>query len=128
MNDDDIVISAFAFQVKNTVTDGLLAAFSARDDPFQFVDAELPGIGPEHLVPAIDANDFDGVDAGMLLEALQGIDEDGFVVHIQELFRNVLTHPGAGSAGDDDGNGHLIKLSSASGGSDKEQQSLPQLY
>lgn len=59
-------------------------------------------------MPAVDANDLDGVDARMLLESFQGIDEDGLVVDIQELFRDVLSHPGAGTSGDDDGNCHII--------------------
>ena len=105
--DDDIVVRALSFQVENAVPNGLLTAFATGHDPLEFVDAELPGIGPQHLVPAVDADDLDGVDAGMLLESFQGIDEDGLVVDIQELFRDVLAHPGAGSAGDDNGNGHL---------------------
>ena len=107
VDDDDVVVRALSFQVENAVPDGLLPAFAAGHDPLELVDAELPGIGPQHLVPAVDTDDFDGVDAGMFLETLQGIDEDGLVVDIQELFRDVLAHPGAGSAGDDDGNGHL---------------------
>ena len=110
MDDDDVIVGAFALQVENTVADGLLAAFSAGDDPLELVDAELPGIGPKHLVPAVQAHDLDGVDAGMLLETFQGIDEDGLVMDIQELFRDVLSHPGAGSAGDDDGNIHTERL------------------
>ena len=107
VDDDDVIVRAFAFQVENTVPDGFLAAFAAGYHPLELVDAELSGIGPQHLVPAVDAHDLDGVDTGMLLESFQGIDEDGLVVDIQELFRNVLSHAGAGPAGDDDGDGHM---------------------
>ena len=108
VDDDDVVVRALSFQVENAVPDGLLPAFAAGHDPLELIDAELPGIGPQHLVPAVDADDLDGVDAGMFLEAFERIDEDGLVVDIQELFRDVLAHPGAGSAGDDDGNGHNL--------------------
>ena len=62
-------------------------------------DIELLGICPEHCAPGIQCHHNDGIDAGMVLECLQGIDDHRLIVHMDELLGNILMHTGAAAGG-----------------------------
>lgn len=53
-------------------------------------------------MPSIKTDDLDSVDLRMVLKALQGIDEDWLIIHIDKLLWNVLTRSRPGTSGNDD--------------------------
>ena len=82
VDDDDIVRGAVLLQVVYAVADGFLTGGAARNDPAQLGDAELLGICPQHVFPALNAHDLDCVDVRMLLKALQRVQQNGLVIDI----------------------------------------------
>ncbi len=110
VDDDDVVVRALVFEGEDAVADRLLAGLAAGDHPLQLRDPVLLGVGPQDVVPAVDADDFDGVDARVLLEALKRVDEDGLVVDVQELLGDVVSHPRPRTARYDDGYCHFLAL------------------
>ena len=106
MDDYDIIFRADSFQVIDAVADGFLSGLPSGNHPFQFVDPELLRVGPGDVVPAVDADQLDGVDLRMLLEALQGIDQNRLIIDVDKLLRDILSHPVPAAPGDNQCNIH----------------------
>ena len=110
VDDGDIVILQFALEVVHAVAYGFLARRPAGDNPLQLRNAVLPGVFPQGLLPAGEANHLDGVDFGVALEALQRIDDHRLAVDVDELLGDVQTHAAAHAPGDDDCDVHALAL------------------
>ena len=41
------------------------------------------------------------IDVWVLLESFQGMDDNGTIIHMHELFGNILSHPVTGASGND---------------------------
>ena len=106
MNQNDVLRVEGLFQLIHAVADGALSVFSAFDDPAELGNAELTGISFQNIVPAPDADNADGVDIRVFLKRLHGIDNHGLVVDVDKLFGNLLVHPLAASACDNQCNIH----------------------
>jgi hypothetical protein len=50
-------------------------------------------------MPAIYTNHLDGIHHRMTLEALQGVNQHGLIIHIDKLLGDILSHPVAGTSG-----------------------------
>ena len=71
---------------------------------------ELSCIGPDDFLPAVDADDLDGIDQGMALKPFQCVEQDRLVVDGDELLGDALPHTGTGSAGDNNGYVHFRRI------------------
>ena len=111
MHDDDIVLRAFPFQVIDAVADGFLPRVSAGNDPLELVNAILPRVSPDNIMPSVDEDKFDRVDLGMILKRLQRLEQDGLVIDIDKLLGDVIAHSGAGSPRYDKSNIHYRSFS-----------------
>ena len=107
MNDDDIVVAAFVFKVVYAVPDRLLSCLAAGYDPFELVDAELPRVSPNNIVPPVNTDHLNGVDLRMPLKALQRVDQNRLVIYIYKLFGDIIAHSVARSSRDDDRDIHI---------------------
>ena len=96
---DVVVLAACVAQSLESVADGVLIAVASLEDPLQFGDVELVGVGLQHHLPALEADHREGVDLRMLLEGPHRIDDDGDIVYGHELLGNVLSHAVADTAG-----------------------------
>ena len=101
MDDRDVIRRGNALKRVNAIPDRLLARRAARHNLRKLVDAELLGIGPHHVVPALNAYHYDVIHVGMTLKRLERIDEHGLVVDVDELLGDVLPHTRTGASGDD---------------------------
>ena len=96
---DVVVLAACVTQSLESVADGVLIAVASLEDPLQFGDVELVGVGLQHHLPALEADHREGVDLRVLLESPHRIDDDGDIVYGHELLGNVLSHAVADTAG-----------------------------
>ena len=71
MNDNNVIVHTFPFKIEHAIPNGLLTGVSSFNNPFKFVNMELPGIGPHNFLPAVDADDFYGINQRMSLKSLQ---------------------------------------------------------
>ena len=108
MDDENILRAADIGQIFDAVANGFLSCTAAGNDPLQLVNTKLLGVCPQYLVPAVKANDLNGVDLGITLKAFQCIDNDRFVVYVQKLFGNVLLHSLPAAAGNDQCYVHMV--------------------
>ena len=88
------VLGAFLFQLLQTVTDGFLTGFATFHNPFQLGDVKLVGISLHEAKPAGKGYQDNGVNLGVVLETLQGIDNNGLVLYMKKLLGDILTHTG----------------------------------
>ncbi len=82
-----------------TIAYGMLVAVAALENPFQLSDVELVGVSLEDDLPPFQADHGDGIHQRMPLKRLHGVDDDRDVVDGHKLFRDILSHPVADTAG-----------------------------
>ena len=70
MDDKNILRAADIRQIFDAVANGFLGCTAAGNDPLQLVNTKLLGVCPQYLVPAVKANDLNGVDLGIALKPL----------------------------------------------------------
>ena len=99
VNHHHVVVPVVRPDGAQAVINGFLTVGTAGDHIAQLGDVELLGIGPEHLVPALQNGHADFVDAGVLLEGFQRVDDDGLVVDMEKLLGDVLMGAAADTAG-----------------------------
>lgn len=82
-----------------TIADGCLPRIPSGDDGCDLGQSVLVDVPFQLIDPIAQAHDDDGIHIGMLLEALEGIDDDGAAVEHQELLGlGFGIHPLASSA------------------------------
>ena len=102
-SDDGTVITSTASDgrtLTKTFSDGFLTRSATGNNPFELSDIKLLRVCPHHIMPSVNADNFNGINLRMFLESLQCIDQHRFIVHIDKLLRNVLPHTVAGASGD----------------------------
>ena len=106
MHHGDVVVRQSFPEPVHAVADGFLAGFAPGFNPAKLGDAVLPGVPPQSLLPALQTDHADLVDFRVALKALQGVNNHGLVVNVDELLGNVHVHPVSHASGDDDGGVH----------------------
>ena len=100
MNQDNVLPVIAPLRLHHPAADGALAVLPSGYHPVQLVNPVLPGVGLQNVVPAVHADNADPVDVRVGLEGLQRVDDDRLVVHVQELLGDLVLHPLAAAAGD----------------------------
>ena len=92
----ELIFSAPAVRL----VDRILSIFAAWNDILEFRNVELLCISPKHLLPPLNADNCDCINFRMILKRLKGVHNNRSLMYCNELFRNVLMHSVAGTAGD----------------------------
>ena len=108
MDHHDVVFFQDPLKRIDSVPDRFLSRLPAGNDTAHLCNAILSGIGFQYVMPSVYADHQDIIDHRVALEAFQSIDENGFVIHIDKLFRYVLPHSPAGSSGYNNCCRHLV--------------------
>ena len=92
MNHNYILITNFTLKIEHAIPDTFLSCISSTYHPFKFGDIKLMSISPKDIMPSINAYHFNGIYLRMSLKSFQRINNNRFIIHIDKLFWNVLTH------------------------------------
>ena len=102
VDQDDGVLGTVVMERLEAVVNGLLTGGAAGDDPLDLGEVVLLQQHLQVVDPAGDADDDDGVDVRVILELLQGVEDDGLAMQGQELLGHSLDiHTGACATGKD---------------------------
>lgn len=110
MNNNIIIVVRFTFQIINTISDSFLSSASAKSNPLQLIDIELPRISPHNTIPTINAYNFNHINLWMPLKTLQCINENRFIIYIDKLLSRILSHSMTRASGDNNCNVHFLFL------------------
>jgi adenylosuccinate synthase len=85
-------VTNFTLKIEHAIPDTFLSCISSTYHPFKFGDIKLMSISPKDIMPSINAYHFNGIYLRMSLKSFQRINNNRFIIHIDKLFWNVLTH------------------------------------